>query len=172
MKILITILWLLPGSVPLRCDPPQPVPSAAELSICQAIEQLTALDGKEVSLRGEWITNDHGEWLQAPGALCTNKLVTGGFVWPNAINLVQTTSRLSFDSLTAMEIILEPLRSKPGQYTVISTFIGRLETRVPLKVVSYPDGTVTGHGFGHLDFFPAELHYYDVKNVVLKADRR
>jgi hypothetical protein len=167
------VFWLLPGAVPLQCDRPQAVASAAELSVCKAIEQLTALNGKEVALRGEWITNDHGEWLRAPGGLCTDKLVTGRFVWPNAINLVQSkTSRLSFDSLAAMEMTLKPLRSTPGQYTVVSTFIGRLETRVPLSVVSYPDGTVTGYGFGHLDFFPAELHYYDVKNVVLKANRR
>jgi hypothetical protein len=145
MKVLTLILWLLPGAVPLRCDRPQLVASAAELSVCQAIEQLPALNGNEVAVRGEWITSDHGEWLRAPGALCTNKLVTGGFVWPNAINLVQTKkSKLSFDSLAAMEMTLEPLRRKPGQYTVVSTFIGRLETRVPLRVVSYQDGTITG----------------------------
>lgn len=169
MKVLVIVCWLLLGSMPIQCDRPQPETSPPEVSICQALGQLAALNGKEIALRGEWITTEHGEWLQAPGALCANKLVTGEFVWPNAINLVQSkTSKLAFDSLAARDITLEPLRSKPGQYTVMSTFIGKLETRVPPKVVSYPDGTVTGYGFGHLDSFPAELQYYDVKNVVLR----
>ena len=173
MKALVMIHWVLPGAVPLQCDRPQPVASAAELSVCQAIERLATLNEKEVALRGQWISNDHGECASGSRRTVPDQTGHRWICLANAINFVQSkTSRLSFDSLAAMEMTLEPLRRRPGQYTVISTFIGRLETRVPLRVVSYPDGTVTGYGFGHLDFFPAELHYCDVKDVVLKPDRR
>lgn len=146
-------------------------------SICEVLENLPALNGKLISVRGEWIVGEEQNLLR--GENCGARLAMSGVAWPSAIWL--EPNRLIPDrpdvyrrrrSPAAGSAITGGGRLAPTT-KVFATFHGRIETREHFEVVIRGDGKRVGYGFGHLNAFPAVLRYDAVTNVqIIKRPRR
>src|ERR1700748_1578568 len=73
MKLYLLSLFLLP-----LCA------NAQVLSVCDVLERLPELNGKEVQIRGAWQIADTGEWLWASPA-CPHPIIKDGWVWKDTI---------------------------------------------------------------------------------------
>jgi hypothetical protein len=156
----VALLFLLPAVLPAATE--------EETPLCDVMANLAGLNGKEVAVRGTWGSGGHGEWLSATG--CKYSLTTESRTWRNQIALVEekSASKIDFESLAALAIRMESLKGNRQEYDIIVTYIGVLETRVPLQVAHYPNGEVAPAGFGPLGVFPAQLHYRAVRHVVIQ----
>ncbi len=138
------------------------------LSVCEVLSRLSSFNNKELTIRGELVSTEHGKWLR-PAHPCEEKLTTEGFTWPNGIHLVEDKfDTLDFPSLAQTALKLKQAANVLEKHDVIISYTGKFYTRVPLVVAHYPDGKVSGYGFGHLDASPGELRYRAVGEVVLR----
>ena len=140
------------------------------LTVCEALEHLSDLNGKEVRIKGAWRVGDSGEdlWALQP---CFEPVIYGGWKWHEAIALgpeqgasrVKTFSR--WDPVYEQRIRLLSTHSKPG--VVVAIFFGRLETRDHFKISRYTH-LPEGYGGG---FYGAGLGSggYDVALLVFRA---
>lgn len=165
-----TIRSLALAALTVLCSSAQ-IPAAKPLSVCEVLAQLPALNGKEISVRGIWVANDHGQWLVPPGRKCPQDLVSEGFVWYNSIHLFWDKKYDPDSRFNGLLQKAEAVWPKSVPSSIIVTYVGTIETRVPPVVVHYPDGSVTGYGFGHLDGSPAKLTYKRVTDVVLVEEK-
>jgi hypothetical protein len=138
------------------------------MDLCDILANLGSFNGKEVVVRGEQVYSEHGEWLVAAQP-CPKKLITDRFVWNDVIHLVEDkTQRLDIRSLAERAMAIERAQSEKTKQKIIVTLVGTLKANVPPIVVHYPDGSMTGGGFGHLNRAPAELVYRRVSRVEIE----
>lgn len=139
-----------------------------QVSVCDVLANLAFFNGKEVSVRGVWRAGPHGQWIEASD-VCNRKLVTEKLTWPDKIHLTEDhASKLDFLSLAKMQIQMKQFDGKKGEFDVVVTYLGVLSARVPLQVAHYPEGTLAPHGFGHMNYFPAELRYRAVRDIKIR----
>ena len=107
--------------------------NAQVLSVCDALDRLPELNGKEVQIRGAWLAGDTGEWLWAPDP-CAHPVIKDGWVWKNtiAVELEESTNYRRWGAISAQWTSLK--RGGPGPTLVIATLTGHLETREHFKV--------------------------------------
>jgi hypothetical protein len=85
-------MWSKPVTIPIRivvlCLLLLPkLRSTETLTVCEALDRLTELNGHEVSVRGVWLISDIGEVLWASPE-CAQPIVRDGWVWKNTISVV------------------------------------------------------------------------------------
>lgn len=159
MRFGILFLALLTIRLLPAAEPPlQPV------TVCEALENLAAYDGKAVALVGRFSFRQSGRWLGEQQ--CPHPFVTGGHQWPNAFWIAfdpagapQPPTVLALDgALLAQKLravqaatSLSDFRFGSPDYDRWAVVYGRIETRPHLM-----DGT-RPHGFGYSASSPAQL---------------
>ena len=152
-----------------------PVNPGHPLTVCEVLEDLAAYRGKIIEVRGEW----QGGYLidRCP------PLRTGNHTWPNAILTVQPDDfmvriqepvnwRMDADAYNrADRDFIRAARSKE-ESVVKATFIGRLDARESLFLVTEGVPRPIPGGFGHLGVFPARLVINTVKDLVVSPGTR
>jgi hypothetical protein len=147
------------------------------LTVCDVLRNRLAYQDKIVAVRGELIRGEEHFYLRMES--CTEKLVTSGFRWPDAITLERPGSPLveravdyeeDLEALSHISLVLEKVAKSGSPMRVWATFVGKLETRTNFPMVRTGAGQVVGYGFGHLNAFPAQLVYRSVKDIVAKQE--
>lgn len=146
MRVVLTALLVLPMAAA----------SAQVLTVCEALDQLSELNGKEVEIRGAWQAGDTGEWLWAPEP-CSHPIVRDGWVWKNTISIKREDANdyRRWRTISAQWSALK--HGSPGPNLVLATLKGRLKTRDHFKVSR----------FSHL---PEAYGYSPAVLVVSKAE--
>jgi hypothetical protein len=145
------------------------------LSLCEFIADLQSYNGKVVIVRAEF----HGgpEQFYLSGGKCKKRFVTDGYIWLDAIHLALPGSReapatLPFQpDFVALSGFLEQVKTataKNGATRGCVTVEGMLQTRDKYQIVTAPDGTKKGWGFGQMGAFPAQLIPRNVKDARLQ----
>jgi hypothetical protein len=160
-----TILFLaLLGSqlLPAGEPPLQPV------TVCEALQNLAAYDGKVVALVGRFSSRQTGRWLGEQK--CGQKLVTGDHAWPNAFWVSYDPAAapkpppvLAVDGVLLAQKLrqvkaatsLTEFRFGSSDYDSWAVIYGRIETRKQLIEVT-PGGSRL-LGFGYMESSPAQL---------------
>jgi hypothetical protein len=143
------------------------------LTVCEALSGLAQYNGKIIIVVGREAYSDEGSWL---GQECGGVVVTEGFKWADVIwtsyirNQVDPAPELTAGFQWEENALRKKLatvrkttrlRRYRGKLSLYNdrwmVIFGRLETRMPLPVVTYPNGSRRGIGFGHLGDAPAQL---------------
>jgi hypothetical protein len=147
-----------------------PNPSVRPVTVCEVLANLDTYRGKTVAVVGRLGGTDEGVWLAQDN--CDHELQSNGFIWPNMLWITTNShapspaegSRL-IDKKVLEEKVLQlaagtKLRPIPAhdEYAVL---YGRLDASEKLETFTYPNGTVRGFGYGHLDAAPAQLVFND-----------
>ncbi len=171
MKTVRSLVFL---AAALRADEPK----LKTLTVCELLRDLATYQHKVVAVRGELMRGEEHFYLQ--GDRCSKKLVTSGFVWPDAINLEQPGSpfvetpvlfKLDLVSMNDLALAIQKATAGGESVRIWATFVGKLETREHLEVVRTGTNKLVGYGFGHLNAFPAQVVYERVRDVTIKRDR-
>lgn len=148
------------------------------VTVCEVLKGLNSYNGKMVAVRGEWVVGEEHNFLRAGD--CSQKLITSGYVWPNAIHLVYPPSpqaqtpvgfRLDERAMRRVNRAIEKQAKEHGAGSVWITFVGKLETPESLQVADYGGGRLVPNGLGHLGGFPAQLIVRTARGVVVTARR-
>jgi hypothetical protein len=135
------------------------------LTVCEALSKLASIEGRDISVRGEWRMGEHGQALMAPDTKCPNKLKTGPYVWTNGISLVEDSGvQIDFASLSRIMLKLEELHFDPEKQSVVVSVTGTIESGLPKE----PFPQSGPFGFGHLNSFPARLRYQSMSDLTIK----
>lgn len=142
----------------------------AVLTVCEALENLNQLNGKNVVLVGKLVSTMEGQWLSQE---CKQKLVTVGYTWMSIISLTYVRSTVNPPSVPGgfkwdVKLLQEKLHQvqKTTKLEVLKhdnypdkwfAILGRFETRIPPQVAIGADGRPHGNGFGHMGAAPARL---------------
>jgi hypothetical protein len=137
---------------------------AKPVTVCEALQDLPAYNGKIIPVLGRWTSTTEGRWLSQDK--CDRPPQTDGFVWPTDFWLnwnPQPDPELQLDTmvldqatvLRKLEIVRKTTKLSPGDRWAV--VYGRIETQLQTK--RDKDGRAVGHGFGHLNGSPAQLRY-------------
>jgi len=102
--------------------------TAIQMTVCDVLKALEDMNGKEVTVRGNWDIGDTGQIL-TPVTPCAVLTVRDGWVWADVIFLLPQDREAKQLSVRHSQI-LKPFRKAPGKRVrVVATVTGRLETR-------------------------------------------
>jgi hypothetical protein len=132
--------------------------SAEPRTVCEALRDLSDLNGREVKIRGGWGIGDAGQGLFASPA-CVEPIVRDGWTWRDTIRVYPANGRDSVAGVIAK--YREMRRAHPGN-KIIVTLTGRLETRDHFDVRILPDGSQVPDAF---TFYVAKLAYWRVEDL-------
>jgi hypothetical protein len=105
-------------------------------TICQALEDLSDLNDKQVKVRGVWGIGDTGQTLFASPA-CALPTIRDGWQWPDVIEVYPAGGRESISDVIAK---YHQLRKQHPDSEIMVTLTGRLGTRDHFDVRTLPDG--------------------------------
>jgi hypothetical protein len=145
------------------------------MSVCDVMGRLWALSEKPIAVRGNY---DFGrEYVAVSDRNCAVVFETQGHKWPNAIHLRMSTrptrsetpigrvdSRMEDFLYGAINLIRELYPGADHPFTVSATFLGVLHTRTPDYFATHGPA-----GFGHMNFYPAEIEVLGIKDVVISS---
>jgi hypothetical protein len=134
-------------------------------TVCEVLQNLSAYNNKSIIVIGQFAHTDEGGWIVED---CENKIVTEGYTWGNSISILyivgQTEPPPSLpanfhwdDELLLKKAMASKNYDKSHDLDEWGAWFGRLETRIPPRVIKYPNGTIGGLGFGHLGTSIAQL---------------
>ncbi|GEM_PF-5093209 len=155
---------------------------SARLDLCAVFQDLESYRDKLLEVTGTLTT---GKELAGglTDAKCDHKLVTDGFVWPVALDVV-TTEDQAVKGIVPFETDLDSVRNA---YRKAKELAGEQNRSVKMTLVGYlrlpkkyqrvrvrnglgpDDFTYMGNGFGHMGFFPGELIVRRVIKVELDS---
>jgi hypothetical protein len=141
---------------PVRSKLPEP------LDLCVVLPNLAKYSGKEVAIRGEFISYEHGRVIAKDK--CLQPLVTSGYTWPNMISLERALTSVSVDA-TCWRAMATP---GPSNTQIWVTVQGRLETRAPGVIVLPFVGKTVPDGYGHMNSYPAQIVYSQMRDCIRK----
>ena len=137
---------------------------ADSLTVCEALERSSELDGTMVVIRGEWVTGGEMSELRTDSCDLSDKEKA---VWPRAITLSSPAlsdrpldikvDRESFVKFReAVTKLLVP-KGGAGEYRIIGTFRGQLQFKRQLRAYRDAYGNRRFLGYGHGGHYPAQL---------------
>ena len=147
MTRLLLILFLIALDAP-----------AQTITVCDVLEQLSNLNGKELSVRGSLVFGDTGQALLAIPP-CDNPTVRDGWVWRDAIAVYPAGDHAAPGRLLGRYFTIR--RSNPHA-KIVATLTGRLETRSHFDVKTLGSGVARPIGYGD---FVAILHYRRIGDI-------
>lgn len=151
------------------------------VSICDLFKDLKSYNGKMISVRGLLYS---GKEISALGGRCESKFVTDipygpnypfiprpvlRYAWPAALDLVPSSlvdaGEVVVEFQTDYAVVnrnfdlirLERSRLGKRDLDVWLTVVGKLRVKPEYGVMTMPDGTLKGSGFGHLGTYPGQL---------------
>jgi len=135
------------------------------LTVCEVLQNLSAYNNKSIIVIGQFAHTDEGGWIVED---CEKRIVTEGYTWGNSISNLyivgQTEPPPSLpanfhwdDELLLKKAMASKNYGKSHNLAEWGAWFGRLETRIPPRVIKYPNGTISGFGFGHLGASIAQL---------------
>jgi hypothetical protein len=147
------------------------------LSVCDLLTNSQQRRNTVVTVQGELIGTEEGLWLR--GEKCPNPLVTSGYEWRNPVGIWLTPPESKMgerSSYPAPPVSPEWKAAKPllEKYVgllgtrVWVTVTGVFETRVQFELVLRGDGKKVPYGYGHLNGAPAQIVYFEFRDVEVK----
>jgi hypothetical protein len=135
------------------------------LTACEILSQRMDYNGKLVSIRARIHGTDEGVWLD--GRDCPGLITSDEYVWPSMISTQTSDADFtsSFEGMRKLRPKLMRLGRRAPERCIIWTYTGVFETRSTYEKVSYPNGSSTYIGFGHLGAAPAQLLLKTVDDV-------
>jgi hypothetical protein len=135
------------------------------LTVCEILSQRMHYDGKVVSIRASIHSTNEGVWLDSKN--CPGLITTDEYVWPSmiAIQISDADFTSSYEGLRKLGPKLKRLGRRAPERCIIWTYTGVFETRSTYDKVSYPNGSSTYIGFGHLGAAPAQLLWKTADDV-------
>jgi hypothetical protein len=138
------------------------------VTVCEALQGQ--YNGKAIVVVGRLHSTDEGSWL---GEDCESKIITDRYAWANVISTtcIRSQAKPRHDSPHGFrwntELMTNKLRDvqkttrlqEHGDRWV--AIFGVFETRSPLQSVTGDGGELIGYGFGHLNYAPAQLTFYN-----------
>ena len=143
------------------------------VSVCDVLKNRATYQNRIIALRGRWITDREGSYLRSA---CSKEDLGLHRAWSAGVaiawSLRAATTEISFEqdrsALHKVEKVLLKSRERGELGRVWITFVGKIETRHPLRVRTYsPGGGPLTLGFGHLGAFPAQLVVKTAKDLVI-----
>jgi hypothetical protein len=160
--MVVAAIFQLPQLEPINRQP---------LSVCEVLQDLKTYRGQIIQIRGRWT----GDSLEGD---CPTSLKTGDYEWPSAVVLTQPNSSIVESEEPAkwkadMPAYRRALREleRRSQDSVVATFVGRLDARDRLEVLTNNVPQPVPVGYGHLGTYPARLVIITVKEVVAQRRR-
>jgi hypothetical protein len=139
-------------------------------TVCEALDEIIALDGQIVAIRGE-VNGFQGGWIE--GKNCERHIEVRGHPFPDRIAITSPTSlaRVHIPSFGASRKSVTDLNSALGEAirrhgVVVATLIGLLETRLDRNQLISRSGQRIG--FGHLGHAPAQLLLKEVIDITIE----
>jgi TonB family protein len=149
----------------------RPIPAPKPLTVCEALRDLTNLNGRKVAVRGLFrFTHRHGGWIvdqTANGNPCRRMPRKARIWWPGIwlgsvknpnidngpVSLVE--ERPTYDDLIKASDDL----NRGDEHNLVVTLIGELRTKKNLVIVRapYDRGDTMGNGYGVGGAYPAML---------------
>ena len=126
------------------------------LTVCDALNKLSTLNGTEVHIRGIWEISDTGQRLIAwPD--CSSALTIDGWIWKPAIDL----QREEPNNYAKWKPVYDRWSALSGRCCtlVLATLIGKIRTRDHFKVSRY-SGLPNAFGYS-----PAQLSIEDTRDL-------
>ena len=137
-----------------------PVQQPIAMGVCQALHNLSSLDGKDVAIRGVWMIGHGGQVLTSDDA-CDPPIVRDGWLWRDTIEVV-ADRRVTIKGYVAEHRRLQ--KKEGGDVKVVTTLIGVIETREHFAVLRYPSGFEMPGGFR---YSVAQLRLRQAKEYVV-----
>jgi hypothetical protein len=119
--------------------------SAETRTVCEALMDLSDLNGKEVKIRGNFRWSHVGQELRAT-PVCEHPTIRDGWMWRDAIS-VWPAGGLDVVS-GALAACRRVAKAHPDGHVVV-TLTGRLETRDHFEIKTFPNGLQWPLGFGY-----------------------
>jgi hypothetical protein len=156
--LIMAPLWLTQSKTPVESQIPV-------LTVCEILSQRMHYNGKLVSIQARIHSTDEGAWLD--GKNCPGLITTEEHVWPSMISIQTSDADFTsnYEGLRKLGPKLKPLARRAPEGCVIWTYTGVFETRATYEKVSYPNGSSTYIGFGHLGAAPAQLLWKSAEDV-------
>ncbi len=117
--------------------------SAQTRTVCEALADLTDLNGHEVKIRGAFIRGDTGQELFA-WPPCPQPTVRDGWVWRDIIQVWPVDGQ---GSVTGALATYHEMAKAHRDCDIVVTLEGRLETRDHFDSKLYGDGLLHPIGF-------------------------
>ena len=158
--VLLVLFVLEAALTGLRGEEPE------TLTVCEVVQNLESLNGKEVAVRGRLVSTDH-EHVLLPAGKCPGERRRHGYVWSNRIHLVDAPyGKRDREAYEAQEKqIMDAFGGESSSlFKVVITFVGTLATKWN-DVYRMPDGSYVGGGFGFLNTSPAELSIVTSRDI-------
>jgi len=134
------------------------VAQAQTLTLCEALQRLSELNGKEVKIRGVWAVGDTGQdFIAIPQ--CPQHTIRDGWIWRDIIDVYPADGRASVGGFIAK---YSELAKTNHEGKVLATLTGRLETRDHFEVRTLPDGTQQPRAYR---YYVALLRYRSVEDL-------
>ncbi len=148
------------------------IPTA--MSVCDLLANLQKHRDTVVTVRGELSGTEEGLWLRSEK--CPAPLITSGYEWRNPVGIWLTPPESKMgerSSYPAPPVSAEWEAAKPllRKYVglpdtrVWVTVTGVFETRAQFEIVLRGDGKKVPYGYGHLSGAPAQIVYYEFRDV-------
>jgi hypothetical protein len=137
--------------------------SAQTRTVCEALTDLSDLNGRDVNIRGVFASGDTGQVLFASPP-CPQPTTRDGWAWRDVIRVYPADGRKSASATIAD--YRRMAKAHPG-CKILVTLTGRLETRDHFDVQTFPDGFEWPVAF---KWFVARLSYRTMGH--LEAIRR
>jgi|KBSMisStandDraft_5_1062788.scaffolds.fasta_scaffold153457_4 hypothetical protein len=130
---------------------------AETLTVCEALANLTELNGRTVNIRGIWSVGDAHRALMAESP-CEQPTVRDGWLWPDRINLVADNGQI-YRYAAEFRILL---KSTPRHSPVV-TLTGRFETKKHFEIKKFPNGSQLPQAFENL---VAQLRFWKTSDFL------
>jgi hypothetical protein len=148
-------------------------PQSSTLSVCSVIAGLRGYANRIVTVLGQLESGPEQLFLRGEG--CQSPFVTEGYTWPSTLLLrypggPDTPVPLPFEadspSIAAFQIALRQARARNELVVGCVQVTGMIQVREDYFITTRPNGQKRGHGFGHMNAFPAQLV---IKSVDVKT---
>ena len=130
------------------------------MTVCQALANLSSLDGKKVNIRGVWKRGDAAQFLEAESP-CEHPTIRDGWLWPDRINVIADQGKLSVAGYVAERSRL--LHSRGGAAKIVATLSGRFEAREHFEVWTDASGAQLPRGYESL---VAQMRFWSASHLV------
>ena len=146
-------------------------------SVCELLADPRQFNGKTIRVRGIVEGGMEGSWLESDD--CPERFYVGENSLPKAISLSYQSEygpapprNMAHIQRVDQQIRQKRRRAKSG--ILLLTHTGIFETRTDWKVLNYGSGRKQLWGFGHGNYFPAQLVIMDISDpvVIKKTEKR
>jgi hypothetical protein len=162
---LLALLLMVPANSAFGRDESALPDKIPVLTVCEALQNLSAYNNKSIIVIGQIVATDEGGWITED---CERNIVTDGYTWGNAISTLYMVGSMApppplpknyrwDDELLLRKAMNTRNYKNSRDLGGWAAMFGRLETRIPPRVIKYPNGTIGGLGFGHLGTAIAQL---------------